>query len=50
MGADWNDDDDGGWQEVFDRARTIGRYEQHDAEVWRACPTDRLIKWRVADG
>lgn len=40
----------GGWQQVFDRARTIERYEQHVAEVRQICAPDRLIEWRVADG
>jgi hypothetical protein len=40
----------GGWQQVFDRQHTIGRYRAHIAQVRRECPPDRLIEWRVAEG
>lgn len=40
----------GGWQQVFDRDRTIERYEAHVERVRRECPPSRLVEWRVADG
>lgn len=45
----WDEGFDG-WDRVFDRDRTIARYESHVDAVRRDCPRERLIEWRVADG
>ena len=45
----WDEHFDG-WHGVFDRDRTLARYEAHVADVRRVCPPERLVEWHVADG
>ncbi len=40
----------GGWEQFLDRDRAITAYNNHVANVRRACPKGRLIEWRVSDG
>jgi Sulfotransferase domain len=40
----------GGWQQVFDRERTIDSYRAHVEQVRRECPPERLVEWQVAEG